>query len=226
MNVDPAELKETDELNDREILVNNFEREFKEFMALFPAQTIRFWKILKASTKSVLRESEPRMPIVIIMVSNEGAHESAMCITKRFSELITKVYGVQGPVEIHNQQVLQYSEASNLKKFLDVTLQQAFENTRVAVIHEIDKIPGEAAMIFHAYCDNEFAPYKDAAIIFTIQNEGEILADDNDVENFLEEKWEEELDKDKRGALIYSRIANNIAFVKEEKEIDVTSACP
>ena len=39
---------------------------------------------------------------------------------------------------------------------------------KVALIEDIDAIDGRAFMLFHAFCDNEHAPFKDSIIIFTL----------------------------------------------------------
>ena len=36
------------------------------------------------------------------------------------------------------------------------------------MIEDIDAIDGRAFMLFHAFCDNEHAPFKDSIIIFTL----------------------------------------------------------
>lgn len=46
-----------------------------------------------------------------------------------------------------------------LKMELDNTL-KGLSQSHAAVIHNIERIPGRDAMIFHSYCDNENAPFK------------------------------------------------------------------
>ena len=46
-----------------------------------------------------------------------------------------------------------------LKVELDDSLKM-LGRAHAAVIHNIESIPGPAAMILHAYCDNENAPFK------------------------------------------------------------------
>lgn len=52
----------------------------------------------------------------------------------------------------------------SLKLEIDEAL-KGLSEAHAAVIHNIENIPGDAAMIFHAYCDNENAPYKQVIIL-------------------------------------------------------------
>lgn len=53
---------------------------------------------------------------------------------------------------------------SALKLEIDESLKRLNES-HAAVVHHIEEVPGLAAMIFHAYCDNENAPFKQVANI-------------------------------------------------------------
>ena len=50
-----------------------------------------------------------------------------------------------------------------LKLELDNTLKK-LSDAHAAVIHNVESIPGQAAMILHAYCDNDNAPFKQVCV--------------------------------------------------------------
>lgn len=55
------------------------------------------------------------------------------------------------------------SHKTDHPKALKIELDESLKNlneTHAAVVHHIEEVPGQAAMIFHAYCDNENAPFK------------------------------------------------------------------
>lgn len=51
-----------------------------------------------------------------------------------------------------------------MKLILDDKLHQ-LQNSHVAVINNIEAIPGNASMILHGYCDNDNAPYKQVCLV-------------------------------------------------------------
>lgn len=213
------------DVNSRGLIVERFESKFKELMLDFPKQSQRFWRVLKSTTKRVMKDPNPRTPAVLLIVGNKGAFDSVNCIVSKFSDLTATAFEVTEPIEIKATETETYLP-EKLKLLLDKKLSAAFQETKVAVIHNIDKIAGEAAMIFHSYCDNEFAPFKDSVIMFTMHMESDTdLTSDNQVETYLEGKWEDQLDKDRRAALIYSRIANSIAVVNKEDSETISKIC-
>ena len=53
-----------------------------------------------------------------------------------------------------------------LKKDLFDELQN-LQDSHAAIVHHIEMLPGEAAMTFHAFCDNENAPFKQVYTLST-----------------------------------------------------------
>ena len=48
-------------------------------------------------------------------------------------------------------------------------------------MHALEAIDGRAAMLFHAFCDNENAPYKDSIIIFTVHVSSDVIENEEEV---------------------------------------------
>ena len=174
---------------ERERLVRRFENEFKEFRSLFPSQTPTFFRTIKAASKSVLREKSPLKPGVILLASS---HRPTLdCIARRVASLSSAAYGSRAFVDISKGNLSAFEDHSEVKKYLerelragltsgetiDITMQVNFKLSfkmfkfldKVALIEDIDAIDGRAFMLFHAFCDNEHAPFKDSIIIFTLE---------------------------------------------------------
>ncbi|XP_064099355.1 uncharacterized protein LOC135210377 [Macrobrachium nipponense] len=103
------------------------------------------------------------------------------------------------------------------------------ESAHAAIVHNVEKIPGEAAMTFHAFCDNENAPFKQAVIILVIHIPGkyENLSWErleNTIDDYLMGIWGEQL-QEKDVSAIVSRVANAPVLIKPESAERLNYAC-
>ena len=96
----------------------------------------------------------------------------------------------------------------------------------MALLRNIQALPSRCAVLFHSYCDNENAPFKDVTIAFTLElfDSSEIISEEG-IQHFLQQKWGD-VATDTIISPLLSRITNNIAVVGQENPDTVTSQCP
>ena len=211
----------------RDEVVKIFDEQFKDIIAKFPNQDRRFWKIVKAACKGVLKERSPMQPAVVMLVAHKDHAQTAECIADHITRTFSVVHGsVPDPFLLNAQDYAKYPNPDDLKLHIDTSLRSAFEGNegcRATKISQLQYLPGGAAAMFHAFCDNENAPFQDVAIVFTLHTDVQ-LRSDSQVERYLMELWGGNLDIDTLAPLL-TRIANSIAMVQEESEYVIRKHC-
>jgi len=107
------------------------------------------------------------------------------------------------------------SDPDDAKRQLDSVLSGAFDaGSKSGVVLQVEKLPGQAPMIFYRFADNDNASYKDVAIVLTLTLESTDSGSekDNVAYNELRKVWGSSFDVDK----VLSRIGNSVAFVRPE----------
>ncbi|KAG7159252.1 torsin-1A-interacting protein 1-like [Homarus americanus] len=226
-------VEETDKLQKSKVHKKSVEEVYKDLkneLQTINAQITQprhFWVQLIGQIDSIMVQN-PRQPAIILVVAPKDARGTATCLIHKIAEAVNYAFGdsrfvmydVKSDMHVHPR---------TLKQELDNVL-QGLSETHAAVIHSIEAIPGEAAMIFHAYCDNENAPFKQAIIfpIIEVDYYYENLAHkrlDNTVDDLLAEIWGVSL-LPKDVSAIVSRIANAPVLIKPETPGRVKELCP
>ncbi|XP_054770247.2 torsin-1A-interacting protein 1-like [Lytechinus pictus] len=181
--------------------------------------------IAGASFDHVNDHHELVRPVVLLLVGkddgktnvNDVAHSVATMYANVFSSERQEndVVGIVGAY-------LEESSADEVKKEVESHIDEGFSDcSNVALITDVDKLPPCAATMFHAYCDNDSAPHKDAVFIFTMTLNAELKenAPTSEVEKAvqaqLSDSWSrcpEEFSQAKIVAM-HSRVANNIVII-------------
>ena len=99
------------------------------------------------------------------------------------------------------------------------------ERGKVVVIHDVDLIPAQAAILLHGFADDQFAPFKDAFFFLTIHrqdysatafsNEADLKDAEKRVTRDLTETWSRGLGVDATTALI-NRVGKSVVIVAPE----------
>lgn len=203
-------------LNLDEIL-NDFLEAFDRLNGSFPAQTSMFWKVLRAGTRSIMRQNPPEQPAVFIIAVPQGAEQTALCIARRYADIVTKAFKVHGTIEFL-QHLRGADTPEHIKEVIDDTLNSGFSRgSKVAIVHELNRLHGESAMMFHGYCDNENAPFTRVAFVLMLHMDAIGGETDDLVERRLSNVWGSYLDRDTLLPLL-SRIGNRNAFVRQESD--------
>ena len=217
---DTKAMDSIDEAYLRELKVKNFTREMSVLQESYRKQDTKLWRVLRSATKRVLSDPSPVQPAVILLVSDQTGGQTMSCLAKSFTSLVGKVTDTSSfNVDISS---LGKQESNAVKYRLDNELKSGFSHGSESVwLKDLQALDGTAAMLLHAYCDNENAPYKHATLVFTLLiddvniHEVDKTAWDSLVERNLENLWLDELGTDNLHALL-SRLANNIAVVQPE----------
>lgn len=204
----------------------DIKKQLKYINKLF-SQPRYLWIQLLSQIESIMVDN-PNQPAVILVVVPEDARGTATCLIHRIAEAIKYAFEDSRFV-MYDGKSDAASHHRTLKEELDNVL-QGLMKAHAAVIHNIEKIPGEAATIFHAYCDNENAPFKQAVLFPIIEVHGhydELVEKrlDTTVDDLLMEIWGSDLPAKDVSAVV-SRIANAAVLVKPESRWKVQELCP
>ncbi|XP_078603834.1 uncharacterized protein LOC144877673 isoform X2 [Branchiostoma floridae x Branchiostoma japonicum] len=145
----------------------------------FPAQTDRVWQVVGAAILSHIAEADPVKPAVVIIGAPPGAHSTA----DRLAKALARIYTVK-PIAIDSRRFAPVN-AARAKLHLDRVLESGLlgndlresgviGGARAVVLTRLEALPGDAAMLFHGYCDHSEAPFKGAAYFFTVHCSDEI----------------------------------------------------
>ena len=211
---------DNDLVTERQSSLDIFQQKFDSFRLRFPAQTTRFWLTLKAAAKGLLKQANPSQPAVIVIAMHQSHSVTGKCIAEQFSNMISNVYNTD-KVKPIDATYMSSTAAKMMKQHIEDQMHHALGNSKAKslVFHHLENVPGEAAMMFHAFCDNENAPYKDAMLVFTLSipesqwKPG--VENDSLVEQVLTRLWEQDLDIDKYTALM-SRVVRNAVYIRSE----------
>lgn len=186
----------------------------------FPSQQSRFWRVIRSCVKHVLESQEPLYPGVLLMAADYRTISEASKISQKLAEIFDAIAQSEQALPVHDSSFnisreLAGSDAEDQKLKLDVWLhRQLGENGRTAILHHLEALVPEAALLLHGYCDGDNAPHKNAFLILVFYLEG--LSDSTrNIEDTLDALWNRKLPEDKVRALL-SRVANNIAVVVPE----------
>lgn len=124
------------------------------------------YPILNSQLKKVVGNTvEPSAPAIITLVANEGAELTA----SEFSQQVVRKLAPETHLLINDTKYWD-DEPDNIKFKIDEEIRTFAKDDHLSIIivDKVEKIPAEAAMIFHSYCDHEAAPYKRAIFFFIV----------------------------------------------------------
>ncbi|GFS93606.1 hypothetical protein NPIL_702251 [Nephila pilipes] len=129
----------------------------------FPEQPSVSFRIIYSALNRV-SQSKPDAPAIIVLLAANGSETECNKFAHRLVTLLYSLDTVQISGEDYRQQ-----NVNAAKKEIDDSLQVLKKDRLGAVlVEDLDRIPGEAALIFHTYWDHENAPYKRAVFVMTV----------------------------------------------------------
>ena len=193
-----------------------FLQDFKELKNSFPSQDARFWKIIGAQVKRVL-SNDSTYPAVILLGTPGGYEALGTCLAKRVISTLNNVVEMSGKMYIDTASLDKGSPAKT-KFDLDQNLKSIFDESKGAIIDNVENLPAKAALLLHGYCDGDNAPYKDVVLFLMLHTDlKQDKLNDKVVEKSLTDLWGSELGVDEMPALC-ARIANNIVILTPEED--------
>jgi len=195
-----------------------FSQAFNSIRESFRVQTSGFWGIIRAAIKPIVFHENPDQPAVFVLVVPSDTHETAACFIRLFSNTITTLLRAKLPVEFFTDTVSSLPP-DRVKRLLDDQLRNGLTSgSQIAIIHHLEQLHGESAMMLHAYCDNENAPFRRAIFILTLfvdKTSLEVTETEAFVEEQLRALWGDTLGTNRFYPLI-TRIAHSIAFIQPD----------
>ncbi|XP_050720785.1 torsin-1A-interacting protein 2-like [Eriocheir sinensis] len=187
---------------------------------------------------------EPPQPAVLLMVVPDDSRGAASCLAHHLAKAVQYAFEDSRFVMFDTRTSQYMGDSAALKLDLDRTL-SGLSRAHAAVVHNVESLPGHAAMILHAYCDNENAPYKQAVIFLLAEVPGtyQDLAYsrlDSLVDAHLEGAWGDGDEgegeagssgskgglKEKDVSALISRTANAPLLIRPERPARVMELCP
>ncbi len=213
------------------VILESFINEMKVVRGKFPGQDKRLWSVVSAATKRVIKDENPIQPAVLMLVSDtEKTQHVAECVAKHITEAVKTAHNNTKFLSINLRDDLDNTKSPDqLKLELDDRMSSSFgAGNKAGALYNIQALPARTAMLFHSYCDNENAPFRDIVLTFTLKVDTghmkKFPSEDEAVEGHFYNIWSAELDTDTLSPLL-SRVANSVAVVKEEDFNTVIKHC-
>ncbi|CAH3198274.1 unnamed protein product [Porites evermanni] len=197
-----------------------FANKIVELQSSFTNQTDRFWRILKNRGLAHLRNASPPQPLVLLLAAPPAAHSTVECFARKLAEALDPKHK-RMLATIDGREERNYPGEKAKKRMDDLLIRRFKNGHKAALIHHFELLPPPSPLLFYSYCDDQNAPNKHVAIIFTVHLPVEPDASlepkeaEGTVEKYLaDEVWGKE-DKDTVRALL-SRVANTVALMNGE----------
>ena len=197
-----------------------FANKIVELQSSFTNQTDRFWRILKNRGLAHLRNASPPQPLVLLLAAPPAAHSTVECFARKLAEALDPKHK-KTLATIDGREERSYPGERAKKKMDELLITRFKDGHRAALVHHLELLPPPSPLLFYSYCDDQNAPNKHVAIIFTVHMPVEPDASlapkeaEGTVEKYLaDEVWGKE-DKDAVAALL-SRVANTVALMNGE----------
>ena len=231
---DPVLKSEAPSKSQRQIILENLGSEFQELRWKFPQQDRRLWSVVAAATKRVVQDEYPVQPAVLMLVSPPGGSDGdgsdvTDCLATHITDAIRRAHNNSKALKLNLHEFVTSSGKAPdvLKLELDDMLSSSFTSgNKAGLLYNIQDLPSRTAMLFHSYCDNENAPFKDITITFTVKIDASVqqaYTNDEEIEGYFYKLWSD-LDRDTLSPLL-SRVANSIAVARREDEQVMEQHC-
>ena len=203
-----------------------FANKIVELQSSFTNQTDRFWRILKNRGLAHLKNASPPQPLVLLLAAPPAAHSIVECFARKLAEALDPKHKRMLAI-IDGREERSYPGEETKKKMDDLLIRRFKKGHRAALVHHLELLPPPSPLLFYSYCDDQNAPHKHVAIIFTVHMPEEPDASlvpkeaEGTVEKYLADVvWAKE-DKDAVAALL-SRVADTVALMNGEPSSPAT----
>ena len=203
-----------------------FANKIVELQSSFTNQTDRFWRILKNRGLAHLKNASPSQPLVLLLAAPPAAHSMVDCFAKKLAEGLDPKYK-RMLAKIDGGEERSYTGEETKKKMDDLLIRSFEKGHRAALVHHLELLPPPSPLLFYSYCDDQNAPHKHVAIIFTVHLpvEPDTSLEPKEAEGTVEKYladivWAKE-DKDAVAALL-SRVADTVALMNGEPSSSAT----
>ena len=203
-----------------------FANKIVELQSSFTNQTDRFWRLLKNRGLAHLKNASPPQPLVLLLAAPPAAHSIVECFARKLAEALDPKHK-RMLATIDGREERSYPGEETKKKMDDLLIRRFKKGHKAALVHHLELLPPPSPLLFYSYCDDQNAPHKHVAIIFTVHLPVEPDASlepkeaEGTVEKYLADiVWAKE-DKDAVAALL-SRVADTVALMNGEPSSPAT----
>ena len=148
-------------------LVRVFRNGLENLQTPFANQTHRFWKILRSRGLAYLQSKDPLQPLVFLLAAPPAAHEYVDCLAIKLAKMLDPRHKDTLARFCGEEEKVNPPEKTKIR--MDNFLKKKIKALhRVVLIHHLELLPPPSPHLFHSYCDDQNAPYKHLAIIFTV----------------------------------------------------------
>ena len=209
----------------------------KQLITTFPNQTKGFYSnIISCYEHSITGNKDPS---IIILVSDKQTTKNVNCVAKKLLKLLINDHDdkFDYKLAILNSDKYKIKDSELVKKELDADLINIFSklNGKIALLENIENIPAKSMILFYTYGDDmTTAKYRGIMVLFTYELNEETISNNKEkyeeltkdyskltsfVEKDINDRWSVLIDYDQLKPL-YTRIANNIILVNNEKSCE------
>lgn len=207
-------------LRERSDRVSVLTKETESLRKKYP--TIDLDTVAGASWTHVQEQQNPERPVVLLLVGQPKSVDISKVADDIANMYNNVYYQRQEGYIVRIPGASSGTSAIKVKKSIDTKIKTGMQGcASVALMTDLDKLPACSAILFHGYCDNDSAPFKDAVFIFTmtlhedLEDGVDALEAERVIQEQLEKQWSqcpEEFPPDKMMAM-HSRVANNIVIL-------------
>ena len=206
-----------------------FESKLRSLQSVLTNQTDRFWKILKNRGLAHIRRQNPQRPLVLLLASPPPAHDVVNCLAEKLAEALDPEHK-RNLVQVDGIKVKGHP-GEKVKKSMDDLLKGKFQHGhRAAIIQHLELLPPPSPLLFYSYCNDQNAPHKHVAIIFTVHlpSEPDLSLPPKEAEGMVEkylsnDVWAKE-NQDSVAALL-SHVADTVVLMNGESGEHIKTLC-
>merc|ERR1719309_355195 len=182
-----------------------------------PNQSTRLWSVVSAAVKQTLRH-QPEYPAVVLLVAPRSAEPAASCLAARIAGVAEEVLGGAGGGKVVKMVDIAEAGEGGRREDLANHLHSALSGSKAVALLGLENLDPTAAMTLHAFADNVNAPYKQAVMVLTLLEDGDMgkkkfRNGEEAAERLLAGAWGDQLGDDKLYPII-SRVAVNVVMVE------------
>nr|XP_018669051.1 torsin-1A-interacting protein 2-like isoform X2 [Ciona intestinalis] len=200
----------------------------------FPSQNNKLWKIVRVAMQEHHDKKDNLQPAVLMLASNADANPTMQCLASKLADIYS--HNCSQPKFVVPENEFKHLSPESAKVLLDNKISSQFQaGSCASVVRHFELIPPAATKVFYQFCENDNAPYKNVAVILTLQVEpGDWSMPYPNLDNLPPKFWDRVVDgflthtlatgdpvvmtTDMIGALL-SRITPSVVWVRRENDL-------
>ncbi|XP_039270101.2 torsin-1A-interacting protein 1-like [Styela clava] len=134
-------------------------------------QDKKLWRIVRSSMKEHIIDDNPSQPSVLMLLSTKESAESREELAKQIAEAYSIRCQNSDVITVRGSEYAGMNHDEAKEKVDDVITSGFLANSCAVVISNFEKLPPATTKVFYQFCENDLAPFKKVAVIFTLEIE-------------------------------------------------------